>query len=128
MAQQRPGPGKAISFTRPPVEFGECHNPLKRIKTLLHRIYFWQNTACNNSANGVIQIGCALYKNMRGKVLDTFCYLDLACLQMFILSYIKFLQQVAYPALALIPICGKNFLNCVWCQSANFQERLHITL
>lgn len=67
-----------ISFTRPPVEFGKSHNPLKRIKSLLRCIYFWQHRACNNSANGVILIACALHKkNWRTfrKLLDTFCCL-----------------------------------------------------
>lgn len=72
MAQQNLDPGKVIYFTRPPVEFGKSHNPLKRIKSLLHCIYFWQCRASNNSDNGAIQEACALYKNMGGQLRKPF--------------------------------------------------------
>ena len=76
MAQQSLDPGKVISFTRPPVEFGKSGNPLKRI-TVCCIVSIFGSGACNNSANGVIQIACALHKSMEGSLgsfLDTFIF------------------------------------------------------
>lgn len=78
-------------FTTPPVEFGKLHNPLKRIKSLLQFIYFWQHRVYNNCANAMVCMEICVF----GKLLDTFCNYNLAHLLIINLNILSFIAFVS---------------------------------